>query len=162
MNIIKWAFSLVLVSVFSDGLFAQQFDDYMSEMGVGLYFKQVIKKNTTLKLKSKNDLTGVYNEFYEDQYTKKIYIRNHDGVISLEDALNTKPVKNTASEIYSLDPDLGVGTQRSSVEPFIKQNLMVPGITLEMPQHHLSKARLQALKLNRPNFNLELVLSSIN
>ena len=182
MNKIKLFFGGILLLTLPFMSISQEFDDYMSIKGKGLYFYEVIPKHATLKLISKKEIDKClqYADFYEDEFDKNLYLK------TWEKALNVKEIKDLEQEkkaglnaskgnwpagiesiniVSETDEVFSEFVAQESFYPynsFITRDKDLPGLHFKMPQHHTFGDRLQALNPNRPGFNVDKVLYKLN
>lgn len=166
-------------------LSAQKFDTYSKNDGVGLYFEKSTPKHGSLKLVWQKEISNDYRFaiFYENHLTHKLYLKNGKKIAGA-DEIKITPASPTVGRLD--DPitralasaggsgDTEVEKMIATLESykdvyenndpsvFIKQSKLIPGLVLEMPQHHLAEARLQAMSASRPNFKLDLILKKLN
>jgi hypothetical protein len=154
---------------------AQWFDDYNSNKGQGLYFREKKPKRSDLKFVAKAVVAEKlqYANFYEDKVTGKIYLQSSFDVELVDNILKPKPAKGKKSgqSVSAIMDDesiceIGVAEEgvfsQNTYADFISINhdLLFP--TLNLPQHHLFSPRPFAIHPNRKDLNINAILLKLN
>jgi len=182
MRIFKILFSLSFLLTFNIILLSQNYDDYMSQEGVGLYFRNLIPNRAEMKLISKTELSSgfEYAGFYEDILNKKLYLKIWDKAININDLKDVDLKKNkNLNRIQYTEPEVidesikmesvsdmedeKVSLEKSAAyHPFVKLSYLIPDLSVEIPQHHTIGNRLQSISGSRSGLDLDAVLYKLN
>ena len=155
----KFLFALIAL-VINLNSHAQIFDNYMSTKGVGIFFdKKTIIRKAPLQLVKRQEIHRDYSyaDFYEDEYTHKLYVKTSYMLQAVEDIVPLPKEPEVREAEVSV-----VSAPMQYPSGFVKRNNSSPGFTLELPMHHLFPDNMQIINSGRPGMNEQRILQQLN